>query len=201
MIFFSQKQKIKNSKKGFTLLELMIVSSIFAVITSVILIRFSLFNSRILITNLAYDIALSVRQAQTYGINVRGFGSGESIIFNTGYGIHFDAATPTSYILFADLNDDKDYTINELVESISLRGGNYLSDFCGTTSLANENCSSTDEITELDIVFKRPDPDAYINSHSPVVVYQYATIKVSSPQGLEKEIKVYSTGQISVGGI
>ena len=188
-----------NTKKGFTLLELLVVSSIFTVVTSLVLVKFSLFNNTILTTNLAYDIALSIRQAQTFGLNVKGFGSGTSVVFDTGYGVHFASASNNSYILFADLNKNKKYSSNELIESFSIKGGHIIEKFCASVSGSSQICS--DEFggpDDLDVVFTRPDPDAVIKSYDPEVTYQSATIRVRAPQGVRREIKVYSTGQIAI---
>ena len=58
-------------KAGFTLIELLVSIAIFIIITSVAVWNNSQFNSTILLTDLGYEIALSVRQAQVYGITVK----------------------------------------------------------------------------------------------------------------------------------
>lgn len=183
--------------KGFTLVELLIVTSIFVALTTIVLVRYSGFNSRIVSTNLAYDIALSLRKAQTYGLNVRGFDTGNNIIFDTGYGIHFEDGVNT-YILFADLNGNNRYAPNELVETFSIGAGHYIKSFCGTISVGNENCSDTGGLDDLDIVFTRPEPEASIKSFGPEVTYQTASITISSSQNIDRQVIIYSTGQISI---
>jgi len=188
----------KNNNKGFTIVELLIVSSIFVVITSVLLVRFSSFNSTIITTNLAYDVALSIRKAQSFGLNVRNFDSGNETVFDTGYGIHFESTSNTSYLFFADLNKNVKYSSNELVEVFNIGGGHTIKKFCAVISGSNQNCSDRGDIDDLDIVFIRPEPDAHIKSHEPDITYESAIITVVSSSGAEREIRVFSTGQISI---
>lgn len=186
------------SKRGFTLVEMLITISIFVVITSIVLTSHSKFSGNILVGNLAYDIALSVRQAQVYGLSVREFsaGSGE---FDIGYGVHFDKDTPTFYILFADRNDDSLYNgVSEIVEVFNIKNGYGVSRFCAVVSSGTEECTPS-TIRFLDIVFKRPDPEANISSNTGIKRYNKAEITVSSPQGQERVISIWGTGQISVG--
>lgn len=172
---------------------------IFVIISLIVLTRFSVFDSTVATNNLAYDIALSIRQAQTFGLNVRGFDpGGPSNTFDTGFGIRFQVTSPTSYIFFGDINKDNQYQIGELIEVFSLGGGNVISDICGVPSSGSEDCTSTSDIDEIDIVFTRPDPEAVIRSYTPTVVYQRAKVYLTSPKGLEKMIVTESTGQIAI---
>ncbi|MDP6119528.1 MAG: prepilin-type N-terminal cleavage/methylation domain-containing protein [Candidatus Pacebacteria bacterium] len=195
---FQKKDVGLQGKWGFTLIELLIVSAIFVTVTSIMMVRFSLFNNKILTTNLAYDIALSIRKAQTFGLNARGFDAPGGVTFDTGYGIHFDDSSKISYILFADLDGDKKYDPDELVESFSIGGGHFIEKFCATPAGSRESCSNSGGIGNLDIIFLRPDPDAFIKSYGSNATYQSGVITVISPQGVRRAIQVYSTGQISI---
>lgn len=190
--------KLKRTQNGLSLVELIVVIGIFAAISLLVLVRFSNFNNIILTNNLAYDIALSIRQAQIFGINVRGIGSGGSTVFDTGFGIRFDSSNPSSYIFFGDINKDKQYQVDELIEVFTLLGGNTITEICGIPTSGPDKCTSTGDITALDIVFTRPDPDADIRSHSPEISYQSAKIYLTSPKGTERLITTELTGQISV---
>ena len=192
-------------KGGFTILELLVVSAIFVTITTITLIKFSLFNNVILTTNLAYDIALTIRQAQTFGLNVRGFDPGGGTEFNIGYGVHFEDSANNSYILFADLDKNMKYDPDkpELVELFTMGGGHTIKRFCGMELSNVESCTddSSSPINNLDIVFIRPNPEAFIKSYNPngdYQDYQRGSITITSPQGVDREVRVYSTGQISI---
>ena len=192
-----------DKSSGFSLVELVIVAGILVMITGTMLVNYSSFNNSIILGSLAYDIALSIRQAQVFGLSVRAYkgGSGPAT-FDIGYGVHFEAPLPTkSYILFADT--DRDFNYNALLDGdidvFTIGRGNFISEFCTTNSSDVERCASTADITKLDIVFGRPDPEAIIKTdYVPPEVYGSVRIVVSSPQGNERVIRVFSTGQITV---
>ena len=177
--------------KGFTLVELLISVSIFTVITTVAMFSNNQFNGSVLLTNLAYEVALSVRQAQYYGVSVRQSSSND---FNSGYGIHFDTSVPTSYTLFEDKPNGSQHIFDGSdvsVQMFTITRGNKIYKVC-----VSGDCSKT----KVDITFVRPNPDAYITANAATgSYYGEAEICVSSPQNNKRKIIVSSTGQISVG--
>ncbi len=184
----------KSAQKGFTLVELLVSVAIFTVITSVAAYNHSLFNGSVLLTNLAYEIALSIRQAQFYGITVRQSAS-DTTRFDSGYGIHFNTSTsPTSYILFEDKpSQDHIYNVGEALNTYSIQQGNTIS------KIVVNNGSSTTTKTLVDISFVRPNPDTYITADGAAgVYYNRAELCVSSPKANKRKIIIESTGQISV---
>ena len=203
-LFFKRPKSYFGSvppKAGFTLVEMIVTVGIFAVITSVVFAGYRDFDGGIVLTNLAYEIAITIRQAQVYGLSVRDASGGPSP-FNVRYGIHLPGLIPNAFILFADVNDDQTYTSlvtpPELIENLSITRGNIIDDFCGTIAPGVSECAKTGGITWLDIMFLRPDPDALFRS-STGAVYQSATVVVKSPRtNGTKTITVLSTGQISV---
>jgi len=189
----------KSRKRGFSIIELIVSTAILIVITTVVLVNHAAFGGNVLIGALAYDVGLSVRQAQVFGLSVREFGVGTGT-FNVGYGVHFDINNPTSYQIFADVGKNKIYDASDGTQEVfSIGRGFSISRICATTVANIELCSDTSSITELDITFIRPDPDAFIRADgNTMTVYQSARIVVSSPQGKEREVTVESTGQISI---
>jgi prepilin-type N-terminal cleavage/methylation domain-containing protein len=197
--FFNIKKPIRSFfQKGFSLVELLVTISIFAILTVIILTQNAQFNGTILLNNLAFDVALSVRQAQVYGLSVRQ--STSSTPFDVGYGVNFDITNPTSYILFADGNNNSRYDTSpsEALNVFTVNHADKISSLCGTDSAGAQTCSSGGVLTRLTIVFKRPNLDAQISSNVAGGVYQTATITVSSPNNNTRTVSIASTGQISV---
>lgn len=181
---FNIKDKVKYTK-GTTLLEIMVVISIFVVISGVTVFNYGQFNSSMSTQNLVDDIALSVRRAQSYAIGVRGVGEE----FIGGYGVHFSTkslvankeyeGSNKSFVVFAEMG------VGEAAKNFKY---NYPSSYsgCGTPVINNEclevlKILSIDEISvirlyggnstllatlnsstpnaTLDILFYRPDPE------------------------------------------
>ena len=182
--------------RGFSLIELLVVTGIFIVLTGVVLANNAQFNNSVLLGNAAYDIALSVRQAQVYGLSTQSY-SGE---FQVGYGVHF--ASPTQYLLFADLDEDHnkryDVGIDQIVKQYTLGRGHTIKRYCGVTNLDVEECSDGPEaLPHLDVGFLRPNPDATITSEG-FSDYSIARIVIRSVGGETRTVSIQSTGQISV---
>ncbi|MBU3968645.1 hypothetical protein KJ991_00285 [Patescibacteria group bacterium] len=194
---FYKKYTGKTKRKlvcGFTIVELIVTTGIFALITSIILVRDAQFNNTIRLSNLTYEVALVVRQAQIFGTGVREYGSGD---FNVGYGVHFDTANNKSFIFFADANKNNIYDgTPEIIEIINIRGNNFISKFCVFSLKGNETCS--DSGSKLDILFKRPSHNAIISSDIILGLNESARIYISSTTGDEKSVLVKFVGQISV---
>lgn len=182
--------------RGFSIIELIVVTGIFTVITAVVLANNAQFNNSVLLGNAAYDIALSVRQAQVYGLSTQAY-SGD---FQLGYGVHFAGAG--QYLLFADFDEVHDYRydpdIDQIVESYVLGRGHFIRRFCGVLADGTEECSDNQAaLTRLDVGFLRPNPDATITGDS-LALYSSAKITIESARGEQRVISIQSTGQISV---
>ncbi|MBU6427195.1 prepilin-type N-terminal cleavage/methylation domain-containing protein [Patescibacteria group bacterium] len=200
----------RNSPKGFTLVELLVTVSIFVFMTALMLAKYGNFNQSVLLTNLAYDVALTIRTAQTYGISVRGTDVNGTQNFSTAYGVDFnDAATPAcdsystkyAFAMFADstLNGwcDTGEAMSDHIYHITR--GDFISALC--TGSDENNCSTV--VNELGISFLRPNPEAKICSGAgsgPVdCTATYARITISAPDNSTRTVSVRSNGQISVG--
>jgi prepilin-type N-terminal cleavage/methylation domain-containing protein len=215
--------------RGFTLFEMMVSVGIFVMITTIGVLNYRKFGNDIFITNLGYDIALSIRKAQSYGINVKeAKGTNIPTSFNYAYGINF-AVGPTTdktlYYLFADVvgladplpNGKYDgsqtfggppTTVDETVEKFKLLKRSTVSKLCIVRAAGGPDiCSDSCDVYKLDLTFYRPNPDARItfSKGTPPSVTTYAPetnkaarIYIQTPDGREKQIVVYSVGQISV---
>lgn len=58
---------MKRNHKGFTLIEFVVIISIFAIMAAVALFNFAGFRSNVGLSNVVHDIALTIRQAQIFG--------------------------------------------------------------------------------------------------------------------------------------
>ena len=178
-------------------------------LTTVFLFQQRQFDSTTLLRSLAYSVALSVREAQTYGTSIRAFGGGFGA---EAYGIYVNINSPGTYILFADDNDNGQYDTsptNELVNTFTFSSNYAITDICALYQGSQNECASTNFIDWLAITFRRPNPDACIETDlrqdlcdaSPVADYSQGYIRIRGPSGTTRSVTVTPTGQIAVGPV
>ena len=194
------------STRAFTLIELLVVVGVIVIITLVMLFRQTKYNSSTVLRSLAYNVALSIRQAQVYGTSIQGTGG----VFASGYGVHFSTISPKNYTIFADANSDGQRAPSgtEDVKTFTLNNGYTVSEFCVYNNLSTIHCSAATHdttgaatINSLDIVFKRPNPDAYFYATLAGVsvgTYAKSYITIRATDGTTRALSVTTTGQISV---
>lgn len=190
------------AKRGFTLMEMLVVVGIVVVVSGVILASSSRLGGQFILDNFAYDLALTLREAQQYGISVQNFNGN----FNVAYGVHFDSSSPATYVLFGDATNPNGLyspglTPTELVQSYTITRGFKISAICATlNSVSAEDCT----LTSLDVLFKRPEPDALLSKNGVSCTalssncQSTARIKMLAPRGNTKSIVIPANGQMSV---
>ena len=188
---------MKRTPRGFTLIELLVVLSIMLVITGVFLVRNQQFNSAILLRSLSYQVALSIRQAQVFGVGVKEVGAGTGN-FSAGYGVYFSTLSPTTYVLFADVNNNGVYDVGDVaVQNFAVGSGFRIASFCATTSGGVEQCAPAD-ISALTVSFRRPNPEPTITTNLTGYTYSEASITAASSAGSERSVTVGAAGEIAV---
>ena len=191
-------RSLKRHKRGFTIVELVVVMGIFAGLASVVLFQFSDFSSNITLQNLAQQIAVQVKKAQTQG----SLGQSPDLFFGTtpSFGVHFDVSNQNadSFFYFADRDGNKSRTgtlcggtaecLDEIVINTSDR----------ITQLCVNDCKRS--VDELHITYKRPNLTATFVTASPQVLGEInnAWITIESSKGDTKKIIVEQIGQIRI---
>jgi prepilin-type N-terminal cleavage/methylation domain-containing protein len=160
------------SSRGFTIIELVVSIAIFAVMTALVVARYGTFNQSTLLTDQAYDLALTIRTAQTYGVSVKSAAASTND-FGAAYGVHFDIANPTQFLLFLDGNANGYYDPSmgdQTITTYNLSQGATISSICFAQSQAqcmasgsqpNMITPSSYQDSAFDVTFRRPNPDAY----------------------------------------
>ena len=199
--------------------------AIITIITIIVITSQGSFNKTILLANTAYDIALSIRGAETYGVGSRVAGAS----INAGYGIDITRTTPNAFIFFADSypgpsassvchpmddpsapdakpgNCSYDSTSDQLITQYKLGNGATISDFCALTS-GTWSCATShgSNLASLDLVFVRPNSVPFMSvngafsSSFPVTA---ACLALVSPQGGARFVSVSSAGEISAAAL
>jgi len=198
---------IISKNKGFTLVELLVTITMFVIITGVVLVNSNKFDSSVLLNNFAYDVALTIKQAQSYGVNVRE--SSLSPTFDSVYGVFFDLRNSiTSYGLFevkpndyskiltADINATCSSDSNCL-QKYTMGRGTYIQSICGP-KVGGNSCELID--SKLVVMFQRPSLTAKIVSFENDLpnLRDYIEITLGTSDGATSTVKVTSIGQVYV---
>jgi prepilin-type N-terminal cleavage/methylation domain-containing protein len=203
LISFHNLRSSGKSSRGFTLVELLAVTAIITIITLVLLLRQSRFDSSTILRSVAYSAALSMRQAQVYGVSVLGSNNAGPVTYAHAYGIYFAQNLPNNeYIIYADNNPaNNQYDSGEEVKIFTLTPGYRISDACailadGTTKRCiGPNNTQPPAQASIDIEFRRPNPDAVINNNAS---YVRAYIQIVSSDGTTRSVVLTTAGQITV---
>jgi prepilin-type N-terminal cleavage/methylation domain-containing protein len=211
----SKRTSVKKNA-GFTFLEMMVSITIFVLLAAVLLARNSQFQGTTVLTNLAYELALNIRQAQVYGVDVVSNGFGTAQNFTYGYGVDYSTASPSAFTLFADQNNDLRYTgspPDSIISQTQLPSAQYYIarvQVISQTSTVTTYCSDSgsNQFADIDITYKRPNPNAiiYISNSSGSLMKDSnnnpamaeASFFIESTTGEVREIDVYADGQVAV---
>lgn len=205
--------KFPRKTRGFTVVELVISTGIIVVVMGAIFIGYPRFRARTSLTSLAREVGLLIRESQVYGLSVKEFPDTYCDSTNPDcfppYGVNVNMARPKEFILFGDLTTGNKANIyesgdgcgsgpgkTECVRRVSFSGPEFVEKICVVPGTLIETC----DVTELNITFHRPDPEAYIVTTDSAVRYNGAKIYLKSSRDSResKQIVVWITGQISI---
>ncbi len=138
------------SRGGFALVELLVAVVLFGLISTFVIVAYSRISGQLFLTTLAYEIGLSFREAQSYGVSVHQFKEVGQLVetFDVGYGVHFDSLDDRTYAFFSDkggvagdaqfngefgtaYNETGCLSTKECMSVVRLEKGNRVVKFCG----------------------------------------------------------------------
>ena len=169
--------------------------AIFGILTAIVTTNYSRFSNDVVLTNMAYELALSVREAQTYGVAVS-----NRVDFDKNFGINFSlVGSPKQtqvYTLFEDISANYAYDFGSVCNK-----GTPADDECYKQYTLQRNIqivdlevgSSCTDVNDLAIIFDRPSPEPKINGNESVAV-----ITLKSPEGIHRYVIIREYGQIYV---
>ncbi len=182
-----------NSQAGFGLVELMVSISIMVLVTSVILVRQSSFDSAVLLRSQTYEIALQAREIQLSAVSAESDGSDG---FRSVLGLYFDTAAGASggYKIFKDVDSPSDgYTLATDI----LYGKQGILD---SRFFVKDITVGGSPETAVSVMFERPNFDAMFFDSTGTRLTGESMILTISRVGSASEriLEITSTGQIDV---
>ncbi len=199
---------------------MLVVLSIIGILSVVVVLSQRTFNRSILLTYTAYDTAMTIRTAETYGLSSRVEGLADS---QSGYGVSFRTGSPNSFILFADIDAATGIgchpfasTLNEAAPDATkgdcfydgaaetLRSFSFGNNVYIAAVDVYNNGVRVNGTTGVDIVFARPNTQAYFASQSGYnAAFDRARITLTTTRdtAARSYVCVYRSGQIRVSNI
>ncbi len=196
----------RDRERGFTVIELLVVITIVIMLSAVVIFNGTTFSDATVLTNIAQDVALTIRQAQNFSTNVSR-SSGSAATYNTGYGVEFNPNVPSSFFTF---NDNQyagtlhiyDPGIDQVVSTYTFDPGYSIARICGSNGVNDDQCLGAGQL--IDITFVRPNPEATLDllstDHIPLGWPAFSSVRIylQSKSGKTKRVDVWVTGIISV---
>ena len=165
-------QRISASKNGFTLIEILVVTAVALILSSILLVNLRGGEKQYAQERSLHKIGQDLRRAENLSLSAQEF---EGQVPKGGYGFYFKIEEKDHYILFADIDADGTYNAGDgLVENIKLEKGAEI-----------QNLSSS----PLTITFLPPDPTINIRP-----VAQTATITLNN----NRRVSINSAGLIEI---
>ena len=220
----------KSHEKGFTLLEVTFVITIFAIMASIVLFRFKDFGTKTSFDNLTQDIALNIVQAQKSAISGALNPNFAGTSNPPAYGVYFKTSvdSPESdpatheFTYFTDIPTggaafgNKIYDVptsgcpsspivgNECISTTSITSGEYVYQICGIDTSGVFNCDTSGS-RSASITFIRPFPDATIalcdaSGSCSISHSVYIELRSTINPSLVGTISVSSLGEVRVSG-
>ncbi len=168
---------------GFTLIEILVVLTIMAIMTGVVIFNIGAERQNSALLRSAQNLSLNLRRTQNYALSTKEF---KSIGVPCGWGVHFNGVGSASYVIFADLASaincsDRDFIRasngSEDFETVNLEAGIKVSSLSGGLS---------------DIVFMPPQPSVTFTLDQTT-----ASIVLVNKSGAIRAVSVNKVGFIS----
>lgn len=168
---------------------MLIVLGLIGVLSSVIMARYQSFDSTTLLRNLAFEVALSVREAQIMTISTSNQGGS----IQTSFGVYFTAAS-NNFVIFADKNGNDVYeSATEFIKTVSLPQGASVKRLCVNTDSGMKSCDRA----SVTVTFDRPHLNTSIKS-TPSATIQSAEIELQSRRGGVRTVIIDKSSRIEV---
>lgn len=188
--------------QAFTLVEMMVVISLFFIITGIILVNVPNFREKTSVDLVAQDVAVTIRSAQVFGIGTKALNDDA-----VGYGIYLSNSTDQNnqFVLFADIDNDLQFNqnISDCGPDTECQSLYQLAGFHVASVVAYDDSDDILPLDEINILFQRPKSSPVfcipLEDGCDDTLLQRVEITIeSNREKKQKNVVVYSNGQIAV---
>ena len=197
---------------------MVVVAAIIGILAVIVLVSHASFTNTVILTNTAYDVALSLRNAQSFGIGSRTIVVGAAFKNNVSYGI--DISNTNGFIVYADTDGGNPactqpncnpgnnfYTNSDATfQTYTLNNGMKISQYCVGAIGGASVCNPVAE--HISITFTRPNTNVVFAEGAigqgllipglGAPPFNKACITIASPDGKTRAVTVNKVGQIAV---
>lgn len=169
--------------RGFTLIEMLVVLAIIILLTGIVVFNVSTERQNSALLRSAQNLSLNLRRAQTYALTVKQF---KTYGVPCGWGVHFNGADSTSYVIFADLALAADCSDRDFVRAVN-----------GSEDFETVNLETGVTVSSLsnnlsDVVFSPPEPSVTFTPNQTVAI-----VTLINKNSSTRAININKTGFIS----
>lgn len=190
----------KTRTEGFTLVEIVVAIAMMTIVSGIVLINFSGFNTATSLTRSSRELALAIRRAQNLALAVRAFSVGDPPSFQIppAVGIRL-TRNQNTYTTFGDLaHPTRDFIYTNETERIGPDGsfpGNII-----VKSLKGHSAGFITDYVTVHIIFASPEADVAFTDAggSSSSIGDQLDIELAASDGQTKTITVRTSGQISI---
>jgi prepilin-type N-terminal cleavage/methylation domain-containing protein len=206
----------KNRQRGMSYVELIVVLSIFSILSSVVIYNYGDFQSRVDVKNLSSDIGLKIVEAQKSSLSglFPPLSQRSQILsdWKPSFGVYFNLANQAgpnldnkSFIYFTDLNSQNELFdtstcpgSGECLEKIIITKGSSVSNLAVCYQGNTDPCPMNN-LSDLTVTFSRPDSGAILSSMgSRLINVAYVQITIISLKSFTSTINIYPSGRIQI---
>ena len=179
---------ILKKQTGFTLVELLVVIGIVALLSALVTINWRGSQDNLALQRSAVKVSQDIKRAAELSLRGQSFSCATGSI--TGYGIYFDIASPNSYLIFADCNNDQTYNAGPAGDGVIPNA---------VAPLESGVIISAVTSSAVSIVFVPPDPTVTIkNGSGAALLSAQITLSLQNNPSSTKVMTVNSKGVVSI---
>lgn len=168
---------------GFTIIELLVVAGIIVLMAALVVPAWKSGEKTLALDRVVHKAGQDVRRTQELAMRAQPYTCSTGTIF--AYGIFFDTTSPTSYLIFAECDQNSigyNAGTDGVVETISLEN--------------NVQIVSVSPSSQMSVVFVPPTPTVFLKPGDPSLAQ--VSFQRTDSQGTPKVLDISSKGIIDV---